>query len=145
MPQHGSGREVDTRRIQVVEVVASRVFAFRSLAVAQALASYPAFPKDKSVLECIVQYERLVQEFETLSSTTYPQELKIATLIRCAESKLREHLTLTITESSSYQNVRETMLSHEQASKTWNQESILRSLTVKTGHRRSRAHGDRPH
>ena len=104
----------------------------RSLAVAQALASYPAFPKDKSVLECIVQYERLVQEFETLSSTTYPQELKIATLITCAESKLRERLTLTITESSSYQNVRETMLSHEQASKTWNQESILRSLTLKT-------------
>ena len=100
--------------------------------MAQALASYPAFPKDKSVLECIVQYERLVQEFETLSSSTYPQELKIATLIRCAESKLREHLTLTITESSSYQTVRETMLSHEQASKTWNQESILRSLTVKT-------------
>ena len=104
-----------------------------SLAVAQALASYPAFPKDKSVLECIVQYERLVQEFETLGSTTYPhQELKIATLIRCAESKLREHLTLTITESSSYQNLKATMLSHEQASKTWNQESILRSLTVKT-------------
>ena len=51
----------------------------RPLAVAQALASYPASPKHKSVLECIVQYERWVQEFETLSSTTYPRELQIAT------------------------------------------------------------------
>ena len=104
----------------------------RSLALAQALAAYPAFSKDKTVLECVLSYEQLVQEFEKMSGSTYPQELKSATLIRCSESRLREHLQLTIKESTTYQEIREAVLSHEQASKTWSQESIMKSLNMKS-------------
>ena len=42
----------------------------RSLALAQALASYPVFSKDKSCLESILVYEQTVQQFEESSSTT---------------------------------------------------------------------------
>ena len=104
----------------------------RSLALAQALAAYPSFSKDKTVLECVLSYEQLVQEFEKMSGSTYPQELKSATLIRCSESRLREHLQLTIKESTTYQEIREAVLFHEQASKTWSQESIMKSLNMKS-------------
>ena len=67
----------------------------RSLAVAQALASYPCFPASKSAVENILSYEALVQQIEELSSQLYPEELKAATLIRCSESRLCEHLRLT--------------------------------------------------
>ena len=103
----------------------------RSLAIAQALATYPSFPKEKSVLESVLSYEQLVQEFEKLSGTTYPAELKAATLIRCSESRLREHLQLTIKEDTTYAQIREALLSHEQVSKTWSQEAIMKSLTLK--------------
>eukprot|EP00435_Cladocopium_sp_Y103_P023304 s2901_g5.t1 len=56
----------------------------RSLAVAQALASYPTFSSAKSALENVLMYESLVQTFEELSGQTYPEELKAATLIRCS-------------------------------------------------------------
>ena len=103
----------------------------RSLALAQALASYPQFAKDKTVLDNVLSYEQLVQEFEKMSGTTYPQELKAATLIRCSENRLREHLQLTIKETTTYNQIREAVLSHEQASKTWSQESIMKSLNVR--------------
>jgi hypothetical protein len=79
----------------------------RSLAVAQALASYPCFPASKSAMENILSYEALVQQFEELSGQLYPEELKAATLIRCSESRLREHLQLTVGETTSYSQLRE--------------------------------------
>ena len=96
----------------------------RSLALAQALASYSQFAKDKTVLEDVLSYEKM-------SGTTYPQELKAATLIRRSENRLREHLQLTIKETTTYNEIREAVLSHEQASKTWSQESIMKSLNMK--------------
>ena len=96
----------------------------RSLAVAQALASYPCFPASKSAMENILSYEALVQQFEKLSGQLYPEELKAATLIRCSESRLREHLQLTVGETTSYPQLREAILGYEKASKSWTTESI---------------------
>ena len=45
----------------------------RFLATAQTLASYPACPKDKSVLESVLAYEQLASQFEELSGTSYPR------------------------------------------------------------------------
>ena len=99
----------------------------RSLAIAQALASYPSFSSTKTALENVLTYESLVQQFEELSGQQYPEELKSATLIRCSESRLREHLQLTVGETSSYGQLREAVLNFDKASKSWTTESVLKS------------------
>ena len=88
----------------------------RSLALAQALASYPVFAKDKSCLESILVYEQTVQQFEESSNTTYPDELKVATLMRCCNTKLHEFLQLNIKDSSTYVEVREHIMNYERVS-----------------------------
>ena len=100
----------------------------RSLALAQALASYPVFAKDKCCLESILVYEQTVQQFEESSSTTYPDELKVATLMRCCNSKLREFLQLNIKDSSTYVEVREHIMNYERVSKSWSQEQVLKAI-----------------
>ena len=100
----------------------------RSLALAQALASYPVFSKDKSCLESILVYEQTVQQFEESSSTTYADELKVATLMRCCNNKLREFLQLNIKESSTYLEVREHIMNYERVSKSWTQEQVLKAI-----------------
>ena len=100
----------------------------RSLALAQALSSYPAFPKDKSCLESILIYEETVQRFEESSGNRYPDELKIATLVRCAPQRLREHLQLSLSETATYAQVKEQIIAYERASKAWTQESVLKSI-----------------
>ena len=91
----------------------------RSLALAQALAQYPMFAKDRSVMESILQFQQTVQHFEEASGSTYP--VKAATLIRCCGNKLREHLQLSITETSTYREIRDRITSYEKVSKAWSQ------------------------
>ena len=105
----------------------------RSLALAQALASYPVFSKDKSCLESILVYEQTVQQFEESSSTTYPDELKVATLMRCCNNKLREFLQLNIKDSSTYVEVREHIMNYERVSKSWTQEQVLKAIQQEPG------------
>eukprot|EP00435_Cladocopium_sp_Y103_P025443 s995_g6.t1 len=101
----------------------------RSLAVAQALASYPAFSNTKTALENVLMYASLVQTFEELSGQVYPEELKSATLIRCSGSRLREHLQLTVGETTtSYSQLRQAILGFEKASKSWTTEAVVKSL-----------------
>ena len=100
----------------------------RALAIAQALSNYPTFPKDRSCLESMLVYEETVQRFEESSSSSYPDVLKIATLMRCCNQRVREHLQLNVDEKSSYSQVRECILNFERVSKAWSQETVLRSI-----------------
>ena len=102
-----------------------------------ALATYPTFGKDKSSLECILAFEQMVQQFEEASESSYPNELKSATLIRCCHAKVREYLQLTVTDSTTYADIREAILSHDRASKVWSQETVMRSLTQGQGEQRT--------
>ena len=100
----------------------------RSLAVAQTLATYPSFSTTKTAMENILSYEPLVTQFEELSGATYPEELKVATLIRCSEAKLREHLQLTVTEDTTYAQLKQIILGHDKACKAWTPEAVMKSL-----------------
>ena len=84
----------------------------RCLALAQVLATYPPFSAQKSILESILEYERLVADFEDVSSSKYPDELKSATLLQCTEQRVREYLQLSVSETTSYKDIREALLAH---------------------------------
>ena len=100
----------------------------RSLALAQTLSNYPAFSGSKTILEQILSYEQLVQQFEEASSSTCPAELKIATLVKCNGQKLREYLQLTINEHTTYAQLKETMMGYDKACRAWTPETVLKSL-----------------
>ena len=100
----------------------------RALALAQALSAYPVFGKDKSALESILAFEQLVMQYEEASGSTYPLELMSATLIRCCQPKLREQLQLGINDESTYQEIRDKVLSFERVSKIWSTEQVLKHV-----------------
>ena len=104
----------------------------RSLAIAQALSNYPSFVGSKTILEQILAYEQLVQQFEDVSGSAYAAELKIATLVKCSHHKLREHLQLTIGEKTTYSQLKEVMLSYDKACRSWTTENVLKSLQSST-------------
>ena len=100
----------------------------RSLVLAQTLSNYPMFTGTKPITEQILSYEQLVQQFEDASASTYPAELKMATLVKCSGQKLREYLQLTITEETTFAQLKEIMMSYDRATKAWNPDAVLRSL-----------------
>ena len=105
----------------------------RSLSLAQALSSYPNFNSKLTLLESVLQYEQLVQSYETSSGATYPSDLKTATLLRCAPTRIREHLQLSLREDSSYSDVREAILAYERVTKGYSTDAILKQLSQDAG------------
>ena len=94
------------------------------------MSQFPAFKDKTSMLEGVLQYENLVQQYETASGQVYPPDLKAATLIRCSPARLREHLQLSLSDVSTYADVREALLSYERVSRSFSQEQIYKQLQV---------------
>lgn len=86
------------------------------------------------MLESILAYKQLVPQFEELSGTSYPSELKSATITKCSDAKLREHLQLTIQDTTTYAQLREVVLNYEKASKSWIGEAVLKSIQNTASH-----------
>eukprot|EP00435_Cladocopium_sp_Y103_P025937 s2422_g6.t1 len=80
----------------------------RSLALAQTLSNYPAFVNSKSTMH-----------------GADPE-------LRDAWQRLREYLQLTITDRTTYGQLKETMLSYDKACKSWIPEAVLKSLQSST-------------
>ena len=102
----------------------------RTLSLAQTLASYPSFSAKQSMLENILNYETLVDQYEKSSGEKYPNDLKTATLLRCAPQKIREFLQLTLRDDVTYTDMKESLLSHERITKGYSQEAILKQLSA---------------
>ena len=101
----------------------------RTLSLAQTLASYPSFSAKQSMLENILNYETLVDQYEKSSGEKYPSDLKTATLLRCAPQKIREFLQLTLRDDVTYMDMKEALLSHERITKGYSQEAILKQIS----------------
>ena len=98
----------------------------RSLALAQALGAFPAFKN--SALEGVLNFEQLVAQYEEASGSTYPDELKAATLIRCCQPKRREQIQLAISDTTTYKDIREKVVAYERVSKAWTSEQVLKHI-----------------
>eukprot|EP00434_Breviolum_minutum_P043737 symbB.v1.2.039002.t1/scaffold6288.1/size30759/2 len=84
------------------------------------------------MLENILNYETLVDQYEKSSGEKYPSDLKTATLLRCAPQKIREFLQLTLRDDVTYMDMKEALLSHERITKGYSQEAILKQLSAGT-------------
>ena len=98
----------------------------RSLGLAQTLATYPAFPANKPMLESIINFERIAEEYEVASGAKYPDDLMLATLIRAAPADIRKHLQLTITGHTTY---RESILVYERTAQVWDPARVMQQFS----------------
>ena len=129
----------------------------RSLAMAQALVGFPSMSKGASLMDYILTYEKLVNEYERLSGVSYDSNLKLGTLLKGTALQLRQHVLVDINDRTTYQELRSKLLQYERSNQTWSAENILGSLSVQSHHSSSsskeyqgpipmevdRLHGDR--
>ena len=108
----------------------------RTLSLAQTLAQYPQFTSMSSMLEQILNFEQLVGQYESSSSSgdTYPSDLKAATILRCSPQRIREYLQLSLKEDSTYADIREAVLAHERVTKGFSTEQILKQVQTSGEH-----------
>ncbi|CAE7029864.1 unnamed protein product [Symbiodinium sp. CCMP2592] len=100
----------------------------RTLALAQALTKFPPLRDGGSVLEYALTFEKLVSEYEKASSKTYPDDLKIGTLLSGLPQDVKRYLELQIDDSTTYQKLRGILLQFERTSTTWSTEYVMKAI-----------------
>ena len=130
------GNEKDGLRLwQLLRDQYAPVTRSRQLALSQAISSFPCFDTNKALSASITELEQLVNEFEMLSGKRYDNDIF---------DPIRNHLTLTVTPSTTYETAKEAILSYERSSKTWGSGECKRSEWTSSIRLfpRPNAHGD---
>ena len=73
-------------------------------------------------------FERLIAEYERVSSQKYSDDLKISTLMAGLPEDIRRYLQLQVSETTTYEKLRETMLAFERTSSSWSTERVLKAI-----------------
>ena len=106
----------------------------RSLAMAQALVSFPSMSKGASLYDYVLTYEKLVDEYEKLSGLRYDPNLRIGTLLKGIPNDLKRTLLFDMDDKTTYEQMRSRLLEDERSNQTWSAENILSSLSVQSDH-----------
>ena len=94
----------------------------RAVAVLQSICTYPPFSEKVPLEESILAFEALTREYERASGHACPNELVVATLIRCAPPTVRQFLYMRLqqeTSDMSYAETRDLILNYNKASVIW--------------------------
>ena len=116
----------------------------RSLAMAQALVSFPSMSKGASLYDYVLTYEKLVDEYEKWSGLRYDPNLKIGTLLKGIPNDLKRTLLFDMDDKTTYEQMRSRLLEYERSSQTWSAENILSSLSVQSHTKHKEYHGPIP-
>ena len=102
----------------------------RAISVLSAYINFPAFDKSKTFLEHIQSLERVRTEYRKVAGVDIGDDLQLSVLIQGLPKYLQQHIQLQLTESSSYQNVRDAVLSYETVTQSWSEKKVLTELGV---------------
>jgi hypothetical protein len=106
----------------------------RSISLLQALMSFPAFDKSKTLLEQIQSLERVRDEYQRSSTVSLPDDLMVSTLLRVLPKNIQQHLHLQMTSTTDYAAVRAMVLNYEIASSSFSTGRIHAELGVVTSY-----------
>ena len=87
--------------------------------------SFPAFKSDRTLLEQVQTLERLGDEYQKTSGNNIADDILLTTLIRALPRAVQQHIQLGMTNSTTYQEVKDKVVAYERVSSTWTREKIL--------------------
>ena len=96
-----------------------------SMALLSAIMSFPAFKSDRTLLEQVQTLERLGDEYQKTSGNNIADDILLTTLIRALPRAVQQHIQLGMTNSTTYQEVKDKVVAYERVSSTWTREKIL--------------------
>ena len=96
----------------------------RAVSLLTALMNLPPFGKDRSLREQIQSLDLMRNEYRRAAGREVPDDVALATLTRVLPNHIRQHVQLQMTESSTYDQVRTSVLAYEQVTMTWSPNKV---------------------
>ena len=106
----------------------------RSMSLLSTIMSWPQFHNKSSLLSQIMRLDGAFMEYERLGSKLN-DELKAAILLRSVTGQLKTWLQLQVSETTTYNNVREHILAYERSTAKWTEQMVLgNDLSLNNSH-----------
>ena len=102
----------------------------RSIALLSAIMSLPSFTRERTLLEQILGFERLIEQYNRASSTELADNVQLSVLVKCLPNHVRQHVQLQMSESSTYSQIREQVVGYETVTKSWSNSRIHSELGI---------------
>ena len=116
----------------------------RSISLLQALMSFPAFDKSKTLLEQIQSLGRVRDEYQRSTGAVLSDDIMTSTLLRVLPKNIQQHLHLQMTATTDYASVRGMVLNYEIASSSFSTNRIHAELGVVTSYAQPTGPGPTP-
>ena len=88
----------------------------RSMAILSAIMGFPAFTKERTLLEQVQMLERLGDEYQRTSGTNISGDVLLTTLVRALPRAVQQHIHLGMTNATTYQEVKDRVVAYERIS-----------------------------
>ena len=97
----------------------------RSMAILSAIMGYPAFRKDRTLVEQLQTLERLGDEYCKTAGVNISEDILLTTLVRSLPRHVQQHIQLGMDDNTTYQQVRERVVAYERVASSWTRDKIL--------------------
>ena len=87
--------------------------------------SSPNFVKDKSMVEQVASLERLGDECRKAAGKELSEDVLLTTLVKVLPAQLRQHVQLSMTETSTFKDVKEKILAFDKVSTSLSRDCVL--------------------
>ena len=98
----------------------------RAMAIISAIMATPAFNKQSTIREQVHAFERAC----AASGKEVSEDIKFSILLRSLPKYLRDHINLSLTEDTTYVQVREQILQFENVTQSWNPSRVQQQLLM---------------
>ena len=100
----------------------------RALAIGQAIMQHPGFPAQRSMLENLLNFDSLLDQYELASVASMPDDLAVSTVLRCIDAPTRRHLEMVMEDDITYSKLKDKLIMLDKNTKAWSGEGFLRNL-----------------
>ena len=100
----------------------------RALAIGQAIMQHPAFSTQRSMLENLLNFDSLLDQYELASGQPMPDDLAVSTILRCIDAPTRRHLEMVMEDDVTYSKLKERLILLDKNTKAWSGDGFLRNL-----------------
>ncbi|CAE7197817.1 unnamed protein product, partial [Symbiodinium sp. CCMP2592] len=100
----------------------------RSLALLSAVMGLPAFTRDRTLREQLSSFERLIAEYEKASGNALPGDVKLSVVLKAIPKALQSHVHLRMDASTTYEDVKNLVLSYEVSTTNWSAARVQQEL-----------------
>lgn len=99
----------------------------RSMGLLNIIMNWPVFNQKVSYLSQIMKLEAAFAEYSKINSAALSEDLRSAVLLRCVTGQLKTWIQLRIDDSTTYSEIRESILGYERSTTKWSEQMILGS------------------